>query len=90
MGAMEYITASVTGVIRMILILVALYFAVRLLGRFFGSRTTAHKQRARSQSDKRDNRKEGEVRIEYTDKSKNKKSKTDGNEGDYIDFEELD
>jgi len=38
---------------------------------------------------KQDNRREGDVTIEYTDKNK-KNNKGDSGEGDYVDFEELD
>jgi hypothetical protein len=45
--------------------------------------------RSGSSQRRQDNRKEGDVTIEYTDKSK-KNKKGDSGEGDYVDFEELD
>lgn len=72
--------------LRMVLIILAIYFLVRFLGRLL-------KPYLSDQSPQRNTsnrpRKEGEVTIEYTDKSK-KRKKTDTGDGDYIDFEELD
>jgi len=81
--------ASLSGVFRMILIILAIYFLVRLLGRlampFMNSKDSGQRQNSRN----RDSRKEGDVTIEYTDKNK-KNRKGDSGEGDYVDFEELD
>jgi hypothetical protein len=81
--------ASLSGVFRMILIILAIYFLVRLLGRlvmpFMNNSNTSSRQSFRREDD----RKEGEVTIEYTDKNK-KNRKGDSGEGDYVDFEELD
>jgi len=76
---------------RLILIILGIYVAVRLLGRLLsplmnksGSSTARGPNRQEA-----DNRKEGEVKIEYTDKKK-RKNNSDSGEGDYVDFEELD
>jgi len=50
---------------------------------------TGHRQRHNTQAHQADNRKEGEVRIEYTNPEKAKRRKDSG-EGEYVDFEELD
>ena len=42
-----------------------------------------------SSRSQQENRKEGDVTVEYTDKNK-KNNKGDSGEGDYVDFEELD
>ncbi len=52
-------------------------------------RTRANKQTRQNQSQQSDNRKEGEVRIEYTNPEKAKRRKDSG-EGEYVDFEEVD
>jgi hypothetical protein len=78
--------ASLGGVVRMVLILLAIYILVRLLGRLLQPFMTNQSTR----DERRPNRKEGDVTIEYTDKSKKNKKNGDSGEGDYIDFEELD
>lgn len=71
----------------MVLIILAIYFLVRLLGRllkpFMDSNTPPRNGRS-------EQRREGDVTIEYTDKKKKRRNKDDDGEGDYIDFEELD
>lgn len=76
--------------IRALAIILLLYLAVRFLGRIFMPPKTrpGHGQRQRNQSQRADNRKEGEVRIEYTNPEKAKRRKDSG-EGEYVDFEEL-
>jgi hypothetical protein len=80
--------ASIPGVLRTILIILAIYFLVRLLGRMFKPvmREEGSSSRRNSRSN---NRKEGDVTIEYTEGQK-KSRKKDSGEGDYVDFEELD
>jgi len=83
--------ASIPGVFRTILILLALYFLVRMLGRLLmpimnGGKTSSRPGKRASHNH---NRKEGEVTVEYTDPSKGKR-RSHSSEGDYIDFEELD
>ena len=51
-----------------------------------GGKTTS---RQGGRHSREDNRKEGDVTVEFTDKKKGKR-RTDSGEGDYIDFEELD
>lgn len=86
---MQTYAASVDGVIRMILIVLLLYFAVRFLGKLFNPPPKQNSGGPRSSSAPH-NRPEGDVRIEYTDKSRGKQKTKDSKEGDYIDFEELD
>lgn len=76
---------------RLILIILAIYFAVRLLGRLLMPIMNKNNSSgpSRSSQNKQDNRREGDVTIEYTDKNK-KNRKGDSGEGDYVDFEELD
>ena len=74
----------------MIFILLMLFFLVRIIGSnvmpFLGVNKKSHQNNYAQDS----HRKEGEVRIEYTDKNREKQKKADSGEGDYIDFEELD
>jgi hypothetical protein len=82
--------ASIPGVIRTILIILAIYFLVRLLGRLFMPIMRDERTSNGSRRGGRDaQRKEGDVTIEYTDEQKRKRNKDSG-EGDYVDFEELD
>lgn len=76
---------------RLILIILAIYFAVRLLGRLLMPIMNKNSASGRSGAarNRADNRREGDVTIEYTDKDK-KNRKRDSGEGDYVDFEELD
>jgi hypothetical protein len=76
---------------RLILIILAIYFAVRLLGRLLMPIMNKNTSSGGSGSSQRrpDSRREGDVTIEYTDKNK-KNRKGDSGEGDYVDFEELD
>ena len=78
--------------LRIIAILILLYIAVRFLGRLLlpPKSGSHHQQRTYGQSNQKDNRKEGEVRIEYTNNEKAKRKRKDSGEGEYVDFEELD
>jgi hypothetical protein len=89
---MQHYSASVTGVFKMILMILALFFIVRILGRLFMPFLKSNQGRGQSQASRSEtnSRKEGEVRIEYTDKNRQNQSRKDSGEGDYIDFEELD
>lgn len=80
--------ASIPGVFRTILIILAIYFLVRLLGRLFMPIMRKEQSGPRSRGGN-SARKEGDVTIEYTDGQK-KNRKKDSGEGDYVDFEELD
>lgn len=53
------------------------------------SKPKAGQQSRYNQAQPADSRKDGEVRIEYTDPEKAKRRKDSG-EGEYVDFEELD
>ena len=79
--------ASFTGVLRMVLIILAIYFLVRLLGRLLKPFMDSN---APPRNGRDERRREGDVTIEYTDKKKKRRNKNDDGEGDYIDFEELD
>ncbi len=86
---MQTFSASIDGVIRMILIILLLYFAVRFLGKLFNPPSNPNSNRPRSGSAPH-TRPEGDVRIEYTDKNRGAKKPNQSKEGEYIDFEELD
>lgn len=76
---------------RLILIILAIYFIVRFLGKLlmpFMNKNSSSGRSGSSQA-RADNRQEGDVTIEYTDKNK-KNSRGASGEGDYVDFEELD
>ncbi len=81
--------ASVTGVFRTILILLALFFAVRILGRLLRPMINPGNKKTPGSPPQADSRREGEVRIEYPKKEPNQ-GKEKGKPGDYIDFEEVD
>ncbi len=87
---MQAYTASLTGVFRTIFIILALFFAVRLLGRLLRPYLTGNKRGASPFENRQDARQEGEVRIEYTKKEREAAKKKDGKSGEYIDFEEVD
>lgn len=76
--------------LRALAIIILLFLAVRFLGRIFlPPKNRARQQNRYNQAQPNDNRKDGEVRIEYTDPQKAKRRKDSG-EGEYVDFEELD
>jgi hypothetical protein len=85
----EY-AASVTGVFKTIFILLALYFAVRILGRLLSPFTGNKQKPGAGNAARGDLRKEGEVRIEYPEKDRDPADEKKGKGGDYIDFEEVD
>ncbi|HKL02853.1 MAG TPA: hypothetical protein VJ911_04225 [Cryomorphaceae bacterium] len=72
---------------RIIAIILLIYFGVKLLGRLFAPLINPQSKRPDSRGSDH-NRPEGDVRVEYTKKSKSKKS--DSSEGEYVDFEEVD
>lgn len=89
--------ASVTGFVKMILIMLLIYFGVKILARLFAPflvKYVAKKAEQRfggqfgqfkgKQQEK--TRKEGEVSIDKVPKSKT----SNNNVGDYIDYEEVD
>lgn len=81
-------TASLTGVFRIIAILLLIYFGVKLLGRLLAPLINPQSKKPGSGRSNDQNRPEGDVRVEYTKKSKSDKS--DSSDGEYIDFEEVD
>ena len=87
--------ASVTGLVRMILIILLIYFGIKIIGRLltpFLIKYVSKKaeQRFGGQFERRDQqekpKKEGEVTI---DKMPNTKA-TNKDVGDYVDYEEID
>ncbi len=74
----------------MIFILLMLFFLVRIIGRIVMPFLGGSKKGQQNNYAQDTQRKEGEVRIEYTDKNREKREKSDSGQGDYIDFEELD
>lgn len=74
---------------RMVLILLLIYFGVRVLGRMFAPRPRG-RTGSRHGNERPDPRREGEVRIEYPNKDKRQKSGEDKAGGEYVDYEELD
>jgi len=82
----------VTGLLRTILIILAIFFAVRLLGRLFAPIFNGRSSSGSNSRSSRDggSRPEGDVRVEFTKKQKSSKKNGDQNEGEYIDFEEID
>ena len=87
---MDYLSSSVSGLFRMVFILVLIYFGVRILGRMLAPRPRG-RTGSRPGNERPDPRREGEVRIEYTDKKdKRQKSGEDKAGGEYVDYEELD
>lgn len=87
---MQAYAASLTGVFRTIFIILALFFAVRLLGRLLSPYLSGKKRGSTTFDKGQDGRQEGEVRIEYTKKERDAAKKKDGKSGEYIDFEEVD
>jgi hypothetical protein len=84
------------GVVRLLLIFFLFMLVARLIRRFvfpliFKKATDKMRRdmedRARTQRDMNDSRQEGEIRVEKT-KSSDSASKVE--EGDYVDFEEVD
>lgn len=90
---MQY--ASVTGLVRMILIIMLVYFGIKILSRLFAPvlmRFVAKKAEERfggqyQQGQREAPKKEGEVTI---DKMPNQRKSSSEEVGDYIDYEEID
>ena len=88
--------ASLTGVFRLILIVLVIYYAFSILIRYvmplimrkyvndFQKRFTEENQR---QQQEMNNKKEGEVSIKFVDKDKNNSTHPD--DGEYVDYEEI-
>lgn len=90
------IEASLTGVFRLILVVLLIYYAFSLIARYvmplimrkylndFQKRFTEDHQRSQSEMNKK---REGEVSIRFVDKDKNNLHHPD--EGEYVDYEEI-
>ena len=88
--------ASLTGVFRLILIVLIIYYAFSFLIRYvlplvmrkyvndFQKQFTQENQRAQ---DEMNQKKEGEISIKFVDKDKNKSQHPD--DGEYVDYEEI-
>jgi uncharacterized ion transporter superfamily protein YfcC len=88
--------ASLTGVFRLILIVLFIYYAFSFLMRYilplvmrkyvndFQKQFTQENQRSQEEMNKK---KEGEVSIKFVDKDKNKSQHPD--DGEYVDYEEI-
>lgn len=90
---MQY--ASATGLVRMILIIMLVYFGIKILSRLFAPillRFVAKKAEEQfggqyQQKQSEPSKKEGEVTI---DKMPNQRKASSDEVGDYIDYEEID
>lgn len=90
--------ASVTGFVRMVLIILLIYFGIKILSRLFAPfliKYVAKKAEQRfgdqfgqfgKQQQEEKQRKEGEVTIDKVPKTKT----SNKNVGDYVDYEEID
>ncbi len=88
--------ASLTGVFRLILIVLIIYYAFSFLVRYvlplmmrkyvndFQKQFTNENQRSQEEMNRK---REGEVSIKFVDKDKNKSQHPD--DGEYIDYEEI-
>lgn len=88
--------ATLTGVLRLILIVLFIYYAFSFLMRYvlpllmrkyvsdFQKQFTQENQRS---NDEMNRKKEGEVSIKFVDKDKNKSQHPD--DGEYVDYEEI-
>jgi hypothetical protein len=88
--------ASLTGVFRLILIVLFIYYAFSLIMRYvmplimrkyvndFQKRFTEEHQRSQQEMNRK---KEGEVSIKFVDKDENKGRHPD--DGEYVDYEEI-
>jgi len=86
------------GFLRILLIFIVGFYAFRLLMRWISPwlmKKAAQKMQAQTQGQSRqgrsqDGREEGDIRVEYTNRSQNATNKSAGTEGgDYIEFEEI-
>ena len=90
------------GLLKTLLIIVLIYYLFRLTARFvspfllkyFINKTQRDFSNRENGYDKRHRKKEGEVSIDYIPKKDKKRAasgrKETGDEGDYVDFEEVD
>ena len=89
-----FIHLYILGFIRTLVIIAVVYFAVRLFTRYVlplildkKIKDMQHKMREQQKKQQRPNRGEGDVTIEY-DKKRNSSHNQDN--GEYVDFEEVD
>lgn len=82
------------GFIRTLLIIVIIYFGIRIVTRYIlpllvdkGIKNMQHKMQNQQRQHQQTTRPEGEVTIE---KDRNQGSKNSQNQGEYVDFEEVD
>ena len=87
-----WIVLYLVGFLRTLFIIAIIYFAIRIFTRYIlpmlvdkGVKNMQEKMKDQYQQ-QRNQRKEGEVTIEYNSKNKNSKQ----NQGEYVDFEEVD
>ena len=88
--------ASLTGVIRLILIVLAIYYAFSLIMRYvvpklmrkyvdnFQKQFTQENQRSQNEMNRKE---EGEISIKYVNKDKSHNQHPD--DGEYVDYEEI-
>ena len=74
------------GLFRTILVIAVIYFLIRFFKRVVSPMFNPPQQRPGNFQDK-DNRREGDVRVE---KDRKRKSNIQEDEGEYVDFEEID
>jgi hypothetical protein len=79
--------ASFSGMFRTILLILLLFFAARLLGRIIMPMLS---QKRKAPNGNAEARPEGEVRIEQINKNTRKNKSADGNDGEYVDYKEVD
>jgi hypothetical protein len=79
--------ASAPGLLRTLLLILILFIAARILGRILTPWLQGQK-RPTAKGPDAENRREGEVRIEYL--NKNKKKDTNPAGGEYVDYKEVD
>jgi len=88
-----FIILYLVGFVRTIVVIAVIYFIIRIFSRYVipllfekKLKDMQNKMQQQQKQQQRSNRNEGEVTIEYD--QKNKKG-NNGNEGEYVDFEEI-
>ena len=82
------------GFLRTVFIIAIIYLLIRVFSRYIlpmlvekGVKEMQQKMQEQQRQNRQSNKREGEVTIEYDDKNKKNRNQ---NEGDYVDFEEVD
>lgn len=82
------------GFLRTVFVIAIIYFVIRVFSRYIlpmlvekGVKGMQQKMYEQQRQKQQSNKHEGEVTIEYNDKNKKNRNQ---NEGDYVDFEEVD